>query len=269
MPPTRAHRPTPAAGSTSQRLVEVARRLLAEDAAEPPTLAQVAGAAGVSRATLHRHFRSRDDLLRAADIAPEPGARQRVLGAAVELLTRDGMSRLSMDELAERAAVSRANLYRLFPGKPALFREMVRVYSPLEPIGATVRRLAQEPPEIVMPAVALAATRHLEGHVGLVRSLLFEVSAPTPDAATARELAIESALGPMMAYLLGQMEAGTLRPMHPLLALQSFAGPILFHLLLRLQAETLLGFQIPIEEAATQLARAWVAGMRPTGRAEA
>jgi AcrR family transcriptional regulator len=253
-------RRTPA-DDTRDRILTSARSLFAT---RPDALAgEVARAAGVSRATLHRHFRSREDLLRAADIEPEPGARERALAAGIELLARDGLAALSMDELAEQAGVSRANLYRLFPGKSALFRELVRVYSPLEPVGATVTELMDQPPEVVMPAVARAAARHLEGRVGLVRSLIFEVSAPSSEAEGARELAMEQALGPLAAYLLSQMQAGNLRPMHPLLAVQAFAGPIVFHLVLRPFAESLLGFDMPVEEAADQLARTWVAGMRP------
>ncbi len=246
---------------TRDRILASARRLFA---ARPDALASdVARDAGVSRATVHRHFRSKEALLRAAEVEPEPGARERALAAGIELLARDGLAQLSMDELAERAGVSRANLYRLFPGKSALFRELVRVYSPLEPIGTTVTKLMDQPPEVVMPAVAQAAARHLEGRVGLVRSLIFEVSAPSSEAAGARELAMEQALGPLAAYLLAQMEAGRLRTMHPLLAMQSFAGPIVFHLVLRPFAESLLGFDMPVEEAAGQLAQVWVAGMRP------
>jgi AcrR family transcriptional regulator len=92
------------ADHTRDRIVASARRVFA---ARPDAVAsEVARDAGVSRATLHRHFRSRQDLLQAAEVEPEPGARERVLAAGIELLARDGLALLSMDELAERAGVS-------------------------------------------------------------------------------------------------------------------------------------------------------------------
>lgn len=240
-----------------------ARRLFAAPPGASATLAEVARHAGVSRATVHRHFHSRRELLRAVDVEPEPGASDRALAAGIELVARDGLAQLSMDEVAERAGVSRANLYRIFPGKTALFRELIRVYSPLEPIRATVMELRDQPPDVVMPAIARAVARHLEGRVGLVRSLMFEVSAPTSEAAIARELVIETALRPLATYVTIQMRTGTLRRTDVLLALQAFVGPIFFHLVTRPFGEALLGLGMPVEDAAVGLAAIWLAGMRP------
>jgi AcrR family transcriptional regulator len=243
--------------STRERILSTAR------VAPNLTMAELARKAGVSRATVHRHFPSREDLLRTLEVEPEPASRDRALQAAIALLAQVGLARLSMDAVAANAGISRANLYRLFPGKPALFRELVRTYSPLEPIGATVRELADQPPSVVMPALARAAARQLEGRLGLVRSLLFEVSAPSPEAATARELAIETAVAPVTAYVLKQMEAGRLRRMPPLLAVQAFVGPLIAHMMLRPFAEELLCFALPIDTAVAQLADVWLAGMAP------
>ena len=114
-----------------------------------------------------------------------------------------------------------------------------------------------------MPALARAAARHLEGRLGLIRSLLFEVSAPSPEAETARELALQTAVLPVTAYLLAQMQAGRLRRVPPLLGLQAFVGPLMAHVLLRPFAEQMLGFDMPLEDAVAQLAEMWLAGMRP------
>jgi AcrR family transcriptional regulator len=101
--------------STARRdtILAVAGRLL--DSQPGASVDVIAGAAGVSRATFYRHFDSRAELLAALDIQPDPDAHQRILAAAVELVGRDGLRGMSMDELATSAGVSRASVYRLFP----------------------------------------------------------------------------------------------------------------------------------------------------------
>ena len=124
-----------------------------------PSVQEIAKRAGISRATFYRHFRSRDELIRELDLEPDQATRDRVLGTALDLIGRDGLAALSMDELASAAEVSRATVYRLFPGKPALFREVVRAFSPMEPVIATLGGMADRPPLEVIPAVAVAASR--------------------------------------------------------------------------------------------------------------
>src|SRR2546429_4312666 len=125
---------------TREAVLQAARVLLERDRAA--SVHDVASAAGVSRATVYRLFGSRDGLLQALDLEPDPGARERLLAAALELLDRDGLGGLSMDEVAAAAGVSRASLYRLFPGKAALFRELLVAFSPMEAIVATLQRRA-------------------------------------------------------------------------------------------------------------------------------
>ena len=100
-----------------QAILQAAGRILAADPAAP--VSAVCTGAGVSRATFYRYFPSRAALLEALDLEPDPGTRERILAAAIELLERDGLARLSMDDVADRAGVSRASVYRLYPGKPA------------------------------------------------------------------------------------------------------------------------------------------------------
>lgn len=227
------------------------------------SLNDVASAAGVSRATVYRMFGSRALLLQALELEPDRGSRERVLAAALELIGRDGLARLSMDEVAAAAGLSRASLYRMFPGKPALFREVVRVFSPLDTIVETVERMRDRPPHEVMPEIARAGARTMAGRVGIVRTLIFEVTSASAESAEAMRYVLERFMRTMASYLLGQMAAGRLRPMHPLLAFQAFAGPILFHLIARSVVERELGFDVPIEDAVTALAETWVRAMKP------
>ena len=244
-----------------ERVLEAARTLAGRG--EAFTLGEVAVGAGVSRATVHRLFGSREALLGELEVEIGPGSRERALEAAGSLLAERPFSDVSMDEVAERAGLSRASLYRLFPGRPALFRELVRRYSPLEPVAEVLAALPERPPAEVMPAIARAVAKRLEGRAGLVRSLISEVAALTEDTREARQMAAREAMAPALAYVMGQMAAGRLRPVPPLLAMQSFVGPLAIHLLTRDLARELIGYTEPLEQAIDGLVAIWLRGMAP------
>jgi AcrR family transcriptional regulator len=230
-------------------------------------VAEFAAAAGISRASFYRAFESREVLLEALDIEPQPDARKRILEAALKLVGAQGLTALSMDDLAAEAEVSRATLYRLFPGKAALFTSFLHAYSPLDPVTDLLSKRRGEPPNVVMPEIARTVYRTFygagESRVGILRALFFEISSLAPDTAEAAREVLQTMVGALVLYLLEQMQSGRLRHMHPLLALQSFVGPIFFHLMTRPLAERLLGFGIDGEEAVTLLAESWLRAMKP------
>jgi TetR/AcrR family transcriptional regulator of autoinduction and epiphytic fitness len=254
--------------ATRDKILGKARGLLAKGGS--PTVAQLAAAAGVSRATFYRAFETREALLEALDLQPEPGARDRILEVALKLVGAHGLTALSMDDLAIQADVSRATLYRLFPGKPALFTSLVHAYSPLDAVRDLLETRRSEPPEALMPEIARTVYRTFfsdgESRVGILRAIFFEISSLTPDAAEAAQDALRSVVGSFAIYVMENMQAGRLRPMHPVLALQSFVGPVMFHLLTRSLAEQSLGLHIDGEQAVTELAECWLRAMTPKER---
>src|SRR5438876_11380046 len=113
-----------------------AARLLSRD--RQSSVEAIVSAAGLARTTFYRAFPSRAELLQALELEPEPDTRQRVLDASVRMLRFQTLKDLSMVELASEADVSVANLYRLSPGRSALFRATRLAYAPVGP-GMTER----------------------------------------------------------------------------------------------------------------------------------
>jgi AcrR family transcriptional regulator len=234
---------------------------------------ELAAQAGVSRATLYRLFGSQQNLLQELGLAPPPKVRGRVLDTALELVGRHGLAELSMDELATQAGVSRATLYRLFPGKVALFAELVRRFSPFEPVAAVLQTMGNRPPAEVIPAVAHAMAAAMEGRIGLLLQLLLEFSRggpdrPDGDPATSQDVVQGMRTLPLVAhYLAEQMAAGRLRRMDPVLAGQALIGPVVMHLLSRSQAESRPGAgraaPLQLEEVVDELANLWLRAMTP------
>ena len=238
-----------------------------EDLAEL-SMDELAAQAGVSRATLYRLFGSQQHLLQQLGLQPPPTVRSRILDTALELVGRHGLAELSMDELAAQAGVSRATLYRLVPGKEALFAELVRTFSPFEPIAAVLETTGDRPPAEVIPVIAQAMAAAMDGHIGLLLQLLFELARPDPDGGrgTSEDAIQGMRTLPLVArYLDRQMAAGRLRQMDPDLAFQALAGPIVMHLLVQASAESQSGagraMALPLEEVVDQLVAIWLRAM--------
>jgi AcrR family transcriptional regulator len=212
---------------TRSRILEAARVVLGGDAGS--SMAVVARAARVSRATVHRHFRTRADLLAALLLEPDPDTRARVLVAAADLIGRDGLAALSMDELAAEAGVSRASVYRLFPGKAALVEALMNAYTPWadhRPAGGD-RGPAARPgaAEIYRSAARIAVV-----NLGILRAIFFAITSGAPDAVEGAAQAVQGLIRALGGYLERQMAAGRIGRCTTL-AVQSFLGPLFFYLL--------------------------------------
>jgi AcrR family transcriptional regulator len=227
-----------------------------------PSLAEVAQAVGISRATLYRAFSSREELLHALAFEPEVESRDRLLAKALEMLGQQGLAALSMDALADAAGVSRATVYRLFPGKAALFREVVKTYAPFEHLALLVERVADRPPEEVMPQVAAVFVELFATRAGLYRTLAFEVNSQQEDTQEAAAFVLERGIGSLLNYLQRQMNEGRLRSISPFVALQAFLGPFVIHILSRPLAER-AGLTLSIDEVAAQFVSFWLLAMKP------
>jgi AcrR family transcriptional regulator len=241
-------------------MLEAARVLTANDQA---TVDEIAGAAGVSRSTFYRSFRSRSELLASLKREPQLDSRTRVVRAASEILEHQSLAQLNMDELAVAAGISRANLYRLFPGKAALFRAMLMAFSPFAPVMRVLDQRGDQAPDQLIPELVVTAYRAVAPRAGIARTLIVEVTSLTDETRQAFGETGVVAIARLSAYLLREMNAGRLRPMHPLLALQALVGPIMMHVL----ATPVLAQSVPDapagEEVVVQLAHHWLRGMRP------
>jgi AcrR family transcriptional regulator len=241
--------------------MSAAREVLKHDAGAPVAL--IADRAGVSRATFYRHFGSRASLLESVAVEPRPDARTRILGAARDALVTTSLAELSMEDLARAADVSRGTLYRIVPGKAALLEALIEAYSPFEAIRAIIARHRDDPPEVVLPLIGRAVVGVAGERLGLMRAIFHEVTSGSLTALDGMRPLFMSTLGTLAEYIAGQMAAGRVRPMHPILALQTVVGPIFFHLMTRPTIERLVGLPMDPESAVDELVSAVLAGLAP------
>jgi AcrR family transcriptional regulator len=230
-----------------------------------PSMDEIAAAAGVSRAALYGLFSSRAGILEALGLEQPPSWQDRVLETAAEMLAEQGLAGLQFDELASRSGASRATVYRLFPGKAALFREIVRSYLPVEENLEILKAMGDQPPAEVMPALATSLARAGRVRIGVLRSALFEVTGAEDGSEEVLTEVLELSRV-FITYLDDQMAAGRLRRMHPVLALQFFVAPITMHIVSRPLTEDVGLVDMSLDDVIREFTDAWLRAMAPPRR---
>ena len=218
----------PGSARTRERILEAAADELAETGRL--RLAAVASRAGVSRQSIHYHFRGLAGLratLVAAGTAPEagPDTRERILEAAARVLSRP-WTRAGIDEIASEAGVTKGAVYHHFTDRAALLR-------------AVADRVAPAGSELVPPATgddlpdreAVAALiRMYHGAVAaradLVRNLVI-AGRDDPELVAAMARAMIARLAPALLAWYGRRAARSgFRDVEPSLVFQALFGPV-------------------------------------------
>ena len=231
-----------------------------------PSMDEMAAAAGVSRAALYGLFGSRAELLEAIGAEVPPSVEDRILNAAGELIAERGYGGLSLDEVAQRSGVSRATVYRLYPGKAALFKEVAAIHVPVDEALEMMENAEDRPPSEVLPTLARGMAQAGYVRLGVLRSVLFEV-ARGEDVEFLDEAYRNTAI--IIGYLERQMAAGRLRPMDPTLAMQLFLAPVMLHAVSRPTLERYGILNVSLDEAAREFTDAFLRAMAPPRRRHA
>jgi hypothetical protein len=142
---------------------------------------------------------------------------------------------------------------------------LIQAYSPFEHVQALIRDYHHEPPNVLLPRIAREVAGTAGQHLGLVRAVFLEVSSGSEAAITGMRGSFNSTIGMLVEYMVGQMAAGRIRRMHPVLAVQAFIGPVFFHVLTRAPLERFIQFNVTAEEAVDQLVATIVAGLTQEG----
>ena len=119
---------------------------------------------------------------------------------------------------------------------------------------------ADESPDVVFPLIGRAIVGVAGERLGLMRAIFHEVTANGETLDGMGPLFAQT-LGLLANYIAGQMAAGRVRPMHPILALQAFVGPIFFHLMTRPMVERIVGLPMDPEAAVDELVATSLGGL--------
>ena len=222
---------------------------------------QIAAAGGVSRGVLYELFGNRQATLEALGLE-QPSWRERILATGAELLAERGVAGLSLDQVAARSGASRATVYRLYPGKAALFVAIAEAYLPVDDVLEMMETVGDSPPEEVMPALAGRLARTGSVRIGVLRAAFFEIGMAEEGTDEVLAAAFQR-LDVILRYLDEQMVAGRLRRMNPLLALQALLGPVLLHVVNRPLAEEHGLIDGSLDEAIAEFTAHWLRAMTP------
>jgi AcrR family transcriptional regulator len=219
-------------GTTTRKLIlAVARRRL--ESGRELSISEIATEAGVSRQTVHRHFGGTRGL-RAALVAdgleaaagPDGSTRERLVDAAVRVLSRPEAGIVSIEAIAADAGLTKGAYYHNFVDRGEFLRAVAARVSPVDEIAAGIAATRDLPPRDGLLLIARTFYEAMRRRAPIMRNLAVNsASDPELTAAVMNEIASRG-LPVMRAWVEGQTAAGRLLRVDPTLAIQALIAPV-------------------------------------------
>jgi AcrR family transcriptional regulator len=192
--------------------------------------------------------------------------RQQILEVASGLFARKGYQGTTTREIAERAGVNEALLFRHFPSKENLYWTLIEELCSAGGRQGRVRRILEKggSDSEVFAAIAREFLNRSQRDRELTRLLWFTALENHELSARFFNTFIAAIYNELADYVRRRMRAGAFRKCDPLLAARGFLGMLVYHFLVQ---ELFGGEQyqkFDPSQAADTLANIWLAGMQVT-----
>ncbi len=173
---------------------------------------------------------------------PEPKFRRRaearpdeILDAAQALFVEQGFARSSMQDIAQRAGLSKGAVYLYFPSKDAVLEAVVhRSIGPVRDMALTMIEGYQGDPRPLIRQIVTVLARALSTPQGAaVPRIVIHEALTAPAIARVYREEVVSRMMPAMSRLFERAQtAGLIRKTDPEMTVRCVVGPILTHILL-------------------------------------
>jgi len=197
------------------------------------SIQEVAADAGVSRQTVHHYFGGLRGLRAAlaaegldTTTARDEPTRDRLVDAAVRLLSRPGSGLISIEAIAAEAGLTKGAVYHYFEDRAELLRAVARRVSPVD----EMRRRIDSSAEVTAREGLIVITRAYYGamrkRADLIRNLAANSSQDPELARVVMSEIIGQGAPLMLAWFALQIQRGNLRQTDPALLIQALFGPV-------------------------------------------
>jgi AcrR family transcriptional regulator len=191
--------------------------------------------------------------------------RQQIIDTATEMFARQGYRGTTTRQIAERARVNEAIIFRHFASKEDLYWAVIE-HKCSEGHGrqlVAARLASGAPMEDVFAGIALDFLHLRERDATLSRLLLFSALENHRLSHRFFTTHIAEVYEALAEYIREQIEAGRFRKVDPLLAARGFWGMVIYHFLVQELFGGKHSHPIDAEEASRTLANIWLRGMLP------